>query len=348
MPTPILMPALSPTMTEGNLAKWLKNEGDAVRSGDVIAEIETDKATMEVEAVDEGTLGKILVPEGTADVAVNTPIAVLLGDGEDASAIKAGAPAARPAAAAPREEFEESKAPDAPASEQPQETGEAFSAVALPPEGERPDPSFLAILSFSKPFDPAKVRAAYLAGVKPQTVAGKDYYEIPGSGLAVHFPNNQALVFSDGKTLPRYLGWPAKADGKLAGALQQAAAGEFGTAAGIAFALLTRGEFSMGAADPLGKDAPRPLPERRHARRCAWRHRAGRAVPGERLRSLRRRRQCLGVDQRLVPPRLLRLCTEQYCSRCMVGTRGKSEPSTGTNHPGFRLVMDPVPAAAAR
>ncbi len=65
MPTPILMPALSPTMTEGNLAKWLKSEGDAVRSGDVIAEIETDKATMEVEAVDEGTLGKILVPAGT-------------------------------------------------------------------------------------------------------------------------------------------------------------------------------------------------------------------------------------------------------------------------------------------
>ena len=121
-----------------------------------------------------------------------------------------------------------------------------------------------------------------------------------------------------------------------------------GTATVIAFALLTRDEFSMGAADPLGKDAPGPLPERRHARRCAWRHRAGRAGLGERLRSLRRRRQCLGVDQRLVPPRLLRLCTEQYCSRYMVGTRGKGEPSTGTNHLGFRLVMDPVPAAAAR
>ena len=87
MPTPILMPALSPTMTEGNLAKWLKNEGDAVRSGDVIAEIETDKATMEVEAVDEGTLGKILVPAGTEGVAVNTPIAMLLGDGESPSAL---------------------------------------------------------------------------------------------------------------------------------------------------------------------------------------------------------------------------------------------------------------------
>ena len=87
MPTPILMPALSPTMTEGNLAKWLKSEGDAVRSGDVIAEIETDKATMEVEAVDEGTLGQILVPAGTEGVAVNTPIAMLLNDGENPSAL---------------------------------------------------------------------------------------------------------------------------------------------------------------------------------------------------------------------------------------------------------------------
>ncbi len=82
MPTQILMPALSPTMTEGNLAKWLKSEGDTVEAGDVIAEIETDKATMEVEAVDEGVLGKILVAEGTDGVAVNTPIAVLLEDGE--------------------------------------------------------------------------------------------------------------------------------------------------------------------------------------------------------------------------------------------------------------------------
>ena len=87
MPTQILMPALSPTMTEGNLAKWLKSEGDAVEAGDVIAEIETDKATMEVEAVDEGILGKILVSEGTEGVAVNTPIAVLLGEGERANDI---------------------------------------------------------------------------------------------------------------------------------------------------------------------------------------------------------------------------------------------------------------------
>ena len=105
MPTNILMPALSPTMTEGTLAKWLKKEGDNVKAGEVIAEIETDKATMEVEAVDEGKLGKILIQSGTSNVAVNTPIAVLLEDGEDASAIKAPAaananPTPAPAAAA--------------------------------------------------------------------------------------------------------------------------------------------------------------------------------------------------------------------------------------------------------
>src|SRR5881396_3115244 len=101
MPTQVLMPALSPTMEKGNLAKWLKKEGDPVKSGDVIAEIETDKATMEVEAVDEGTLGKILVPEGTNDVAVNTPIAVILGDGEDAAALKDGGGAQRQQKAPP-------------------------------------------------------------------------------------------------------------------------------------------------------------------------------------------------------------------------------------------------------
>ncbi|MGA7519833.1 MAG: biotin/lipoyl-containing protein, partial [Pseudolabrys sp.] len=86
MPTNILMPALSPTMEKGNLAKWLKKEGDKIKSGDVIAEIETDKATMEYEAVDDGTLAKIVVPEGTQDVAVNSLIAVLANEGEDVKA----------------------------------------------------------------------------------------------------------------------------------------------------------------------------------------------------------------------------------------------------------------------
>ncbi len=87
MPIQVLMPALSPTMTEGNLVKWLKNEGDKIKAGEVIAEIETDKATMEVEAVDEGTLGKIVIPAGTDAVKVNSLIALILEDGEDASAI---------------------------------------------------------------------------------------------------------------------------------------------------------------------------------------------------------------------------------------------------------------------
>ena len=89
MPIPILMPALSPTMTEGNLAKWHKAEGDSVNAGDILAEIETDKATMEIEAVEEGVLGRILVPEGTEGVAVNAPIALMLEDGEDAAALRA-------------------------------------------------------------------------------------------------------------------------------------------------------------------------------------------------------------------------------------------------------------------
>ena len=100
MSTQILMPALSPTMTEGKLARWLKNVGDEVHAGDVIAEIETDKATMEVEAVDEGKLAQILVDEGTDGVAVNTPIAVLAANGEDAGS---RAPAAAKPDAAPAE-----------------------------------------------------------------------------------------------------------------------------------------------------------------------------------------------------------------------------------------------------
>jgi pyruvate dehydrogenase E2 component (dihydrolipoamide acetyltransferase) len=107
MPTNILMPALSPTMEKGKLAKWLKKEGDQVKSGDILAEIETDKATMEVEAVDEGKIGKLLIAEGTDDVAVNTPIAVLLGEGEKATDIKVLAPASAPK---PQEQVQQGKA----------------------------------------------------------------------------------------------------------------------------------------------------------------------------------------------------------------------------------------------
>src|SRR5580693_5574011 len=125
MPIQVLMPALSPTMEKGNLAKWVKSEGDKVKAGDVIAEIETDKATMEVEAVDEGTLGKILVPEGTADVAVNTPIAMILAEGEDAGALKGAPPAQaqKPAESAPPAQQpagQTAQAPQAPVPPEPQ------------------------------------------------------------------------------------------------------------------------------------------------------------------------------------------------------------------------------------
>jgi pyruvate dehydrogenase E2 component (dihydrolipoamide acetyltransferase) len=129
MPTEILMPALSPTMEKGKLAKWLVKEGDEVSSGDIIAEIETDKATMEVEAVDEGKVGKILVEEGTDDVAVNTAIAVLLEEGESAGDIKpAGAPAPK-AEAAPAPKAE---APAAPAAPAPDAAAPAPDAAAAP------------------------------------------------------------------------------------------------------------------------------------------------------------------------------------------------------------------------
>src|SRR5947209_6267885 len=131
MPINILMPALSPTMEKGNLAKWLKKEGDTVKSGDVIAEIETDKATMEVEAVDEGTIAKILVPEGTQDVPVNDVIAIMAGDGEDVKAAGAGAAPAPKAAEAPaaeaKPEAKEAKA------EAPKEKAEPAPAAKAPP-----------------------------------------------------------------------------------------------------------------------------------------------------------------------------------------------------------------------
>jgi pyruvate dehydrogenase E2 component (dihydrolipoamide acetyltransferase) len=126
MPTNILMPALSPTMEKGKLAKWLKKEGDNVKSGDILAEIETDKATMEVEAVDEGVVGKILIAEGTDEVPVNTPIAVLLGEGESASDIKAAPAAPKPAPAAQ---------PAAPAKPEP------AKAQAPAPKAEAPKPA---------------------------------------------------------------------------------------------------------------------------------------------------------------------------------------------------------------
>jgi len=139
MPISVLMPALSPTMEEGTLAKWLVKEGDSVASGDVIAEIETDKATMEVEAVDEGTIGKILVSEGTEGVAINTPVAVILEEGEDAAALDGfdagggAAPKAAPEAAA---KTVAAPAP-APAAAPPPTAAPAPTAPQATPKGDR-------------------------------------------------------------------------------------------------------------------------------------------------------------------------------------------------------------------
>jgi len=141
MPIQVLMPALSPTMEKGNLAKWLKKEGDTVKSGDVIAEIETDKATMEVEAVDEGTLGKILVPEGTNDVAVNTPIAMILAEGEDAAALKDGRAAGRQQKAAESAPPVASEQPSPPLARAPAppKSVPATPQPSAPPEPEIPE-----------------------------------------------------------------------------------------------------------------------------------------------------------------------------------------------------------------
>ena len=129
MSTQVLMPALSPTMTEGKLSKWLKAKGDAVKAGDILAEIETDKATMEVEAVDEGVLEQILVAEGTENVAVNTPIAVLRGDDEAAGAIPEAAPTSKPQANV------ESKA-EAPKAEAPRAAKAPDKPATMPPAAE--------------------------------------------------------------------------------------------------------------------------------------------------------------------------------------------------------------------
>ncbi|HKX91760.1 MAG TPA: pyruvate dehydrogenase complex dihydrolipoamide acetyltransferase [Sphingomicrobium sp.] len=131
MPIELKMPALSPTMEEGTLAKWLVKEGDTVSSGDILAEIETDKATMEFEAVDEGTVAKILVPEGSEGVKVGAPIAILAGEGEDAGAAAGAAPKADTAAAAPPKPAPEPKADATPKSAPPQAPVETPSA---PPE----------------------------------------------------------------------------------------------------------------------------------------------------------------------------------------------------------------------
>ncbi len=187
MPIKVLMPALSPTMTEGKLAKWLVKEGDTVESGDVMAEIETDKATMEVEAVDEGTLGKILVAEGTDNVAVNSVIAMLLEDGEDASALDGADTSAAPAPAA-----EEPKAAAAPALAQKAEPAPA--APASPPPAAAPAASSSGDRIFASPL--AK-RLAKMEGLDLGQISGTGPH-----GRIVKRDIDQALASGTGKAAP--------------------------------------------------------------------------------------------------------------------------------------------------
>ncbi len=164
MPITITMPALSPTMTEGNLSRWLKREGEKVSPGEVIAEIETDKATMEVEATEEGILGKILVGEGTEGVPVNTPIALLLEEGEDPSVLEQAAPASAPAAPPPTAETP-APAPPAPAPEVP--PAPAAAAPAEPTAAPAPAPEGERIFA-----SPLARRMAARAGIDLRTIRG--------------------------------------------------------------------------------------------------------------------------------------------------------------------------------
>jgi pyruvate dehydrogenase E2 component (dihydrolipoamide acetyltransferase) len=216
MPTNILMPALSPTMEKGNLAKWLKKEGDQVKSGDVIAEIETDKATMEVEAVDEGTLAKIVVPEGAQDVPVNSVIAVLAGEGEDAKAVKApasaGAPKAeakpveaKPAAApaptkqvkpAPAKQAAQAPAPSAPKAPEPKGNGQGGRIFASPLARRIAKESGvdLSALQGSGPHGRIVARdiaQAKAGGVAPRTPAAPG--AVPAGGLAVRGMSDEQI-----------------------------------------------------------------------------------------------------------------------------------------------------------
>jgi pyruvate dehydrogenase E2 component (dihydrolipoamide acetyltransferase) len=204
MPTNILMPALSPTMEKGNLAKWLKKEGDKVKSGDVIAEIETDKATMEYEAVDDGTLAKIVVPEGTQDVAVNSVIAVLANEGED---VKAAASA-------------NVKAPTAPKAEEPKK-GDTKQSAPAPAIQAAPAPRApAAAVPSARPAGANRVFASPLAR-RLAKITNLDLNSVQGSG-----PNGRIIArdvdqAKSGKGLRAPSGAPA-ADGLAAPAMSDA------------------------------------------------------------------------------------------------------------------------------
>jgi pyruvate dehydrogenase E2 component (dihydrolipoamide acetyltransferase) len=215
MPIELLMPALSPTMTEGNLAKWHKKEGDAVKAGDVIAEIETDKATMEFEAVDEGTIGKILVPEGAQGVKVNSPIAVLLEEGEDKSALANVKPAAAPKAPAPQAAAPQvPAAPQAVAPQPPKPAAAPQAAAAPAANGHAPGGHATGARVFASPL------ARRLAEQAKVDIAG-----IKGSGPHGRIVKHDIEAALKGGTAPRAAAAPAQARAPSAPVQMPAASG---------------------------------------------------------------------------------------------------------------------------
>src|SRR5437870_3021105 len=194
MPVNILMPALSPTMEKGNLAKWLKKEGDKVKPGDVIAEIETDKATMEVEAIDEGTLAKIMVPEGTADVPVNQLIAVLAGEGEDVKAAAAQAGAGAPPKAAPAPKPSAPPAQAAPAS---------AAKPAAPPPPPTAQPITVSPIASAKPAVDGQGGRVFSSPLARRLAkdAGIDIARIAGSGPHGRVIARDVAAAKDGRGL---------------------------------------------------------------------------------------------------------------------------------------------------
>ena len=225
MPINILMPALSPTMEKGNLAKWLKKEGDKVKSGDVIAEIETDKATMEVEAVDEGILAKIVVPEGTADVPVNQLIALIAGEGEDPKSVSAAgarAPAAKPQAPPPAP-APPARAPQAPA---PRRSGSRAGGAVSARGDRRPRPApsptapagradlRLARWQGASPRKPGSTSSACRVPVRMDAIVEKDVRAaIAGGGAKPAAPGSaRAAAAAKPRPQPRGSGADASAD----------------------------------------------------------------------------------------------------------------------------------------
>ncbi|MEQ9636404.1 MAG: pyruvate dehydrogenase complex dihydrolipoamide acetyltransferase [Devosia marina] len=236
MPIDITMPALSPTMEEGKLAKWHVKEGDSVSSGDVIAEIETDKATMEVEAVDEGKIGKILVDEGTDNVKVNAVIAVLLQEGEDASAIGDAAPA--PKAEAPKAE--------APKAEEPKAEAAAAPAPAAKAEAPKPAPAPAKSAGDRVFASPLAKRLAKEAGI--------DIAAISGTGPKGRVIKVDVEAAKSGKT-------PLKATASATSAAPAGAAMAGGISKAQVLAMYEEGTYELVPADGMRKTIAARLTE---------------------------------------------------------------------------------------